>query len=390
MERVFLTNGYSEILTSLLILGAAFLISGLVKFLSKKGLSKIKFLHSLEPIEENRGEKESIINIISNLLYLLVFLMFMPEVLGRLGLESIISPINKVIEGVSLYIPNIIVAGIVLIVGVFIAKIVRQLLVPILDKLKVNKLQEKAGIIVGENERLSYVIAYIIYVLIIIPIIIAVLSILRIDAISTPAMNVLTIIFNFIPYLIFSVIIITFGVLIANFISGVIAKIVGVSGIDNKISGYLPKNSILHNINLSKVIGGITKFIVILLFSVEALNVLNLEVLSGIGETIIIYIPTIVTAVLLCILGLIVAEVVEKLLFENASKGIITLVKGIIYVVVSFMILNHLGVAKVIVNSSFIMIVGALAISSAISFGIGGVTFASNMLKKLEDNIDKK
>ena len=49
------------------------------------------------------------------------------------------------------------------------------------------------------------------------------------------------------------------------------------------------------------------------------------------------------------------------------------------------MILNELGIAKEIVNTVFILIIAALAIAFAVSFGVGGRNFAEKVLKKLEN-----
>ena len=54
------------------------------------------------------------------------------------------------------------------------------------------------------------------------------------------------------------------------------------------------------------------------------------------------------------------------------------------------MVLSELGIAKNIVNTAFVLIVAALAIAFAISFGIGGKEFAGRTLKKLEGKYDQK
>ena len=47
------------------------------------------------------------------------------------------------------------------------------------------------------------------------------------------------------------------------------------------------------------------------------------------------------------------------------------------------MLLNQLDVATVIVNYAFIIIIGALAVAFAISFGIGGRDFAKKTLERV-------
>ena len=47
------------------------------------------------------------------------------------------------------------------------------------------------------------------------------------------------------------------------------------------------------------------------------------------------------------------------------------------------MVLNQLTIAPVIVNSAFILLVAALALAFALSFGLGDLDFASNLLNKI-------
>ncbi|MBP1550026.1 MAG: hypothetical protein J6A05_08475, partial [Oscillospiraceae bacterium] len=53
-----------------------------------------------------------------------------------------------------------------------------------------------------------------------------------------------------------------------------------------------------------------------------------------------------------------------------------------------FHCLSQLGVATVIVESTFIFIIAAVCIAFAIAFGIGGRTFAANTLEKVEKKIN--
>ena len=107
--------------------------------------------------------------------------------------------------------PNIVAAAIVLIIGCFIAKLVRQLLAHLFDKLNVNKLQEKAGIEVANTDRLSNTLDYIVYVLILIPMIVMALDVLKISVISDPAVHMLNLIFAFIPNIFSGLVIIVIG-----------------------------------------------------------------------------------------------------------------------------------------------------------------------------------
>ena len=59
-------------------------------------------------------------------------------------------------------------------------------------------------------------------------------------------------------------------------------------------------------------------------------------------------------------------------------------VKAAILTLAVFMTLNQLGIATSIVNAAFIIVLGAVAVAFAISFGVGGRDVASNVLQVLQ------
>ena len=89
---------------------------------------------------------------------------------------------------------------------------------------------------------------------------------------------------------------------------------------------------------------------------------------------------------------LFLATWLEKLILRKSpkSKLLATSVKVLLIIFAVFMTLNQLGLATSIVNAAFIIILSAVAVAFALSFGRGGRDFAKNSLKKLEDkNCDK-
>ena len=124
----------------------------------------------------------------------------------------------------------------------------------------------------------------------------------------------------------------------------------------------------------------------------EAVNVLNLEVLQFVGEAIIAYLPLAISAVIILGLALFAASWAENLILKrfSDSKLLAWAARAAILVLAVFMILNQLGIATSIVNSAFIIILGAIAVAFAIAFGIGGRGFAENLLRELENKRNKE
>lgn len=144
--------------------------------------------------------------------------------------------------------------------------------------------------------------------------------------------------------------------------------------------------------SLAKTIAFIVKYVILIFFIVQALNVLKLDILTRIGATIIAYMPNALSTIIVLGIALLFANYIEKVILEKFpnSKGSALIAKVAIITLGVFLSLYQLGIATSIVNAAFVIVLGALAVAFAVAFGIGGRDFASHMLKKLEDKMDDK
>ncbi len=155
MFTSFLSTGAWAIIKSVLLLILAFIAAKIVKSLVIKLFTKTKLNNLLGKSDAAKESREKTIEFIGKLMYLLVFLLFVPGIFESLGMQEVSSPILNLLNTMWGYLPNILAAVVVLCVGFFIAKLVRELLIPVFNKIKVNRLQEKAGIEVEDSAKLS-------------------------------------------------------------------------------------------------------------------------------------------------------------------------------------------------------------------------------------------
>ncbi len=380
-------GGVGSIIAAALTLVIAFVAAAIVKSLVLKLIDKTR-LQSILAKADAQDKPGSAKEFISKLVYLLVFLLFVPGIFSALGLGSVMAPISNILNTIWGYVPNLVAAAIVLMVGNLIAKLVRQLLVPVFDKLNINKLQEKAGIEVKNADKLSNTLAYIVYVLILIPTVIMALNVLNITVISVPAVSMLNSVISFIPNIVIGLIIIVIGCMIGKLVGQIVTKLIASAGLDAKLQGLLDEKS--QKFVLSKVTGSVVYAVVVIFFVVEGLNVLKLDVLTEVGASVIAYMPKALAAVLILAAALIVSSMAEKALRKNGMNTYAVVAKAAILVAGVFMILSELGIASSIVNDTFHLTVLAIAVAFAIAFGIGGKEFAAKALKKLEDKKEEK
>ena len=384
------------VLQAVILLVIAFIVAGIARWLVKKLLSKTK----LNEVEEKANvnplgapdtsvkTKMSLGSFIANLVYFIVFMLFVPGIFSSLGVMGVSDPITAFLVTILSYLPNIIGAAIVLAVGILIASLVRMLLVPVFEKLRINKLQEKAGMEVTDEAKLSQTLAFIVYVLILIPVVIIALDVLDISVISEPAQGMLAIVISFIPNIVAALILIWLGMLIGKFAGALVRKLIASSGVDKKIRDMIGEEKFPKFV-FSAAVGTVVQILVDIFFVVQGLSVLNLTVFDEIGLTIIHYLPNVVAAALIFGIAFLLANGVEKLLTKNGFKTYGKIAHVAIMIVAVFMILNQLGIATVLVNTAFILALGAVAVAFAISFGIGGRDFAKKQLSNLDEAIEK-
>ena len=387
-----LISALPNIIGALFILILAFIVAAIARAIVVKGGKKL----GLEKYTDKLGLKDSkgSLSFIGNIVFFIVFILFLPGILDRLNMQNVSAPIVTMATTLLGYLPNILAAALIIIIGFFIARLLRNIILTILNRFNIDKLQTKAGIQTDENTmKLSTVIANVIYALILIPAFIAAFQALNITAITTQALNMLNMIINMIPLIFVAIVLIVIGVFIGKMAGNLLAGILSSVGLDGVIKSVMGnKEDKLGKFSLSKLIGEIVRYIIIILFIVQAFNVMQLDIFKTVGSAIISYIPLLLSAAIIIGVGILFGTWLENLILKNtgSSKFIASTIKYIIIIVAVFMMLTQLGLANNIVYIAFIVILGALAVAFAIAFGIGGRDFAQKMLNKFYDKIDKK
>lgn len=384
----FFGAGIWAVIKAVLMLVLACIVAAVVKSMVVKLLTKtgLRFLSGKTDASADGGKRVS--EHIGKLVHLLVFLLFVPGIFESLGVREMSVPILNLLNTMWGYLPNILAAVIVLWVGLFIAKLVRELLTPVFDRMKINRLQEMAGIEAEGSAKLSDTLAYIVYVLILIPVVITTLQVLDIQAVSGPAIRMLDTMFGFIPNIMVALVIIVVGCMVAKLSGNIVESLIASAGLDAKLI-KLPgmENS---GLILSKTAGRIVHTVMVIFFVVESFGVLHLQVLTNIGSAVIGYLPRALAAVLILLGCFVCNTMVRKSLQKNGHQTGALLAGTGIWTAGGFMVLSELGIAAEIVNTAFVVAIMALALAFAIAFGIGGRQSAERLLEKLEEKKEDK
>lgn len=391
-----LVNGIPNIMKAILFLLLAWIVAIIAKSIFQKGLVKLGVGRALSktPLVNDEEKGNEVLQSIGNLVYYLVFILFLPAVFGALRMPEVAQPISNMMNQVLNYIPNIIAATIILVIGVFIARLIRNLFRNFFDALNIDSLLRRLNPdktdFTETQTTLSGVLATIIYVIILIPFITISLEALNIATISNPIEAVLQDVLAMLPNIIVAIVLVVVGYYIGKFLGSLLTKLligVGIGKILNSLGFSGTGNK--TKFDLAKALGTTVQILILLFFTVEALNVIDLKVLNSIGQAVILYLPFLLSALIILGLGLFFANVAGSWIkkYTNSSLSAI-LIQGTIIVFAIFMALDQLHFATSIVNSAFLLILGGVMVAFAIAFGIGGREFAKSRLEKLRTKLD--
>lgn len=134
---------------------------------------------------------------------------------------------------------------------------------------------------------------------------------------------------------------------------------------------------------LAKLIFWLVMLVVILLAS----TALGLESINRMFGLMLSFIPTLIAAIVIVILGMIVGEFVRSLILASAGgvAGVPTvakIAKGAVIVIAIFMALQQVGVAEEIVTAAFTLILGAVALAVGLAFGLGNRELAGEITRR--------
>jgi hypothetical protein len=134
---------------------------------------------------------------------------------------------------------------------------------------------------------------------------------------------------------------------------------------------------------VGKLVFWLTMLVVVLLAS-SALGLENVREMFG---RMLGFIPTLISATVIIILGMIVGEFVRALIVASAGavEGVITvakLTKGAMVMIAVFMALQQVGVSEEIVTSAFTLVLGSIALAAGLAFGLGNRQLAGEVTRR--------
>lgn len=140
----------------------------------------------------------------------------------------------------------------------------------------------------------------------------------------------------------------------------------------------------------SSVLAKLVFWTVMLLVILLAADALGVQAVSSLFAELLAYIPNVIAAVIVLVLGILLGEFVKDLVLASAGglTGALLLAraaKGAVILLAVFMALEQLSIAEDIVLVFFIAVVGAAALAAGIAFGLGARDIAAEVARNVYD-----
>ncbi|MBI3273939.1 MAG: hypothetical protein HYZ69_02240 [Candidatus Colwellbacteria bacterium] len=204
---------------------------------------------------------------------------------------------------------------------------------------------------------------------------------------------------GFVPRLVAAVVVFLVGWLIAVLLGRVAWHIVKVLRVDSALTRVGFKQAWERGgfkLDTPKFFYELVKWFFIVVFLMASTNILQLDQVTEFLRTVVSYLPNVFVAAIILLIGILVAKFLEGLVRASVkAAGLVsanflgTLTKWAVFVFTLLVALSQLKVADDIIRIVIVGFVAAAALALGLSFGLGGVKHADEMIGKLRRRIEE-
>jgi len=138
---------------------------------------------------------------------------------------------------------------------------------------------------------------------------------------------------------------------------------------------------------LSELISSLVYWLAMMAVFATAINAFGLEITAQLFDKVILYIPNVVAAIFILVIGMFFAAFLSALTTTTAANAGLKqahflgqLVRVIVLVFVTVTAIEQLGIATTILNMAVLITLGAIGLAAAIAFGLGAKDVAGKII----------
>jgi hypothetical protein len=379
---------------SLLVL-AAWVVATIVRSLTSRLFSMTRMDDRLAEQSGIRADQlRPISSNLAELLYWLVFILFLPAILGALALEGLLEPVQGMIAEMFSFLPNLFAALLILAVGWFVARIVQRLVSNLLAVTGLNKLGKRAGLSAEAGARqFSDLAGLVVYILILLPVVISALAALELEAITRPASDMLAKILGALPGMFAAVVVLTLAYIVGRLLSNLLASLLEAAGFNSILIHIgLAREETKGDYTPARIVGKLTLVALMIIAAAEASRLIGFATLGDLVAGFLVFVGHILLGLIVFGIGLYLASLAHRtiLVGRTPQAALLAAVARVSIIVLGAALgLRAMGFANEIVNIAFGLLLGAIAVAAALAFGLGSRDIAAEAVKGWTQSIRK-
>lgn len=205
---------------------------------------------------------------------------------------------------------------------------------------------------------------------------------------------------NFISYLpsfIGGLIVLAVGLIVAAVAYRVIVGLLKTVQFERFLNRYGISKVEGQNIQWTQVLAELARLTIIIVFLIPTLQIWKLDAVNTVLSSVLLYIPNVIVAVVLAIVGLAAAKLAYRIAYNTSrslgrdSAHTVGLVaRWSILIFVAFLVLHQLGVAQQLLQILFAGVVAMFALAGGLAFGLGGQGSARTLLDSVLEKFKVK
>ena len=380
-----LTTQIFDYAPKLLAAGLLALVAWLVATLARGAIQKVLDKTSLDEKLSEQANMSPMSESLSQAVYWLIILLFVPAVLGALQMEGLLTPLREMTAKAVDMLPNLLAALVIGGVGWIVATVLRNLTTNLLRSAGADQVGARAGL--AETVQISRLAGLLVFIAVFVPSLIAALDALKIEAISRPATDMLALLMDSVPRIVAAGLILVITWMVATFASRLLASLLAGVGLDT-VPAKLNMAQAFQKTPLSTLIGRVALMFAMLFAAVEAGNQLGFGRFSDVITTFIEFAGDVLLGSVILVVGFMLANVTYEAIVRASGSGSTTLARVARFAILGIVVamgLRAMGIADDIVNLAFGLTLGAVAVAVALSFGLGGREAAGRLMSRWLD-----
>ena len=209
------------------------------------------------------------------------------------------------------------------------------------------------------------------------------------DAVMVSATEALQNFLGFLPALVGAILILVLGWIIAGLLAALVERVLKTVGFERAanttgISSFIQRSG--SSWTASAIVAEIVKWFIRLIAIQAAASVLGLNQISQIINAILLWLPNLVVAIAIIVIGALIARFVAGLVrgttsqmgFSNAELlGTVAYYAILVFAVIAAV--DQLGIAETVVNTLLIGLVATVVLAAGLAFGLGGQQTAARI-----------